>query len=103
MVQQTSIQGKILGDVVSFCIVARHNYFCLYFFIPETAHDPITFLLIFSLTNIGMACVDLTNFIITSIKVKNGNKVVPYKKEFYKFSKTMRMERSKTWKLIMYS
>lgn len=59
----------LLGIIPSVCT----------FFIPETAPDFITFLLIFSLANIGMACGDLSNFIMTVIKVENGNKVVPCK------------------------
>lgn len=49
------------------------------FLIPETAPNLISFLLIFSLGNIGMAYGDLTNFIVAAIKVKHGNKVVPCK------------------------
>ena len=59
----------LLGFIPSICT----------FFIPETAPGFITFLLIFSLANIGMACGDLTNLIMTAIKVKNGNKVIPCK------------------------
>lgn len=59
----------LLGIIPSVCT----------FFIPDTAPDLITFLLIFSLGNIGMACGDFTNFIMTAIKVKNGKKVIPCK------------------------
>ena len=54
------------------------------FVIPETMPGFITFVLIFSLGNIGMSCGDLTNFIITAIKVKKGNKVLPCKNGIFK-------------------
>lgn len=47
----------LLGFIPSICT----------FVIPETMPGFITFVLIFSLGNIGMSCGDLTNFIITAI------------------------------------
>lgn len=59
----------LLGIIPSVCT----------FFIPAADPDCIALLLIFSLGNIGMACRDLTNFIMTALRVKNGNKVLPCK------------------------
>ena len=64
----------LLGFIPSICT----------FVIPETMPGFITFVLIFSLGNIGMSCGDLTNFIITAIKVKKGNKVLPCKNGIFK-------------------
>ena len=64
----------LLGFIPSICT----------FVIPETMPGFITFILIFSLGNIGMSCGDLTNFIITAIKVKKGNKVLPCKNGIFK-------------------
>ena len=64
----------LLGFIPSICT----------FVIPETMPGLITFVLIFSLGNIGMSCGDLTNFIITAIKVKKGNKVLPCKNGIFK-------------------
>ena len=64
----------LLGFIPSICT----------FVIPETMPGFITFVLIFSPGNIGMSCGDLTNFIITAIKVKKGNKVLPCKNGIFK-------------------
>lgn len=60
---------SVLGILPSVC--------CL--FLPTTLPNVISFLLIFSLANLGISCGDLTNLIVTTVKVPSGKKIVPCK------------------------